>query len=174
MVKIEIQGLRDIERAMLALPGKMDKKLLDQGLIQGAMLVRDEARNKVPLLRVPDARRLRGTVQRAIRAGRVRPEQYTATVWVRVRPLTGAQRTRFKKKRGKGGGADNPRDPFYWAFLEFGTSKHPARPFMRPAFESRKFAAVTKAIDTLRPLVAAEIDKLGAANRFMNNLRRAG
>ena len=27
-------------------------------------------------------------------------------------------------------------DPFYWWFHEFGTSKMPARPFMRPAFES--------------------------------------
>lgn len=27
-------------------------------------------------------------------------------------------------------------DPFYWWFHEFGTSKMPARPFMRPAFEA--------------------------------------
>lgn len=166
-VKIEIKGLQEINQAMLALPKRMDKKLLDQGLIEGAKLIRDDARARVPLLRAPDARRLRGTIQRSIRAGRVRPEQYAATVWVRVWPLSKRSVANFKKRRGKGGGGDNPNDPFYWAFVEFGTSKMPARPFLRPAFESRKGAAVTKAIETLRPLVETEIARLGAFSRFM-------
>jgi HK97 gp10 family phage protein len=29
-------------------------------------------------------------------------------------------------------------DAYYWRFLEFGTVKRPATPFLRPAFESNK------------------------------------
>ena len=170
--EIRIRGLNEINTALRQLPGRMDKKLLDRGLIEGAKLIRDDARARVPLLQHPDPRRLRGTIQKAIRAGRVRPEgRYRATVWVRVRPLTRRQMARFKKKRGSGG-QNNPRDPYYWAWVEFGTSKMSARPFMRPAFESKKLEAVHTAVDTLRPLVEAEIAKLGAFSRSLNYARR--
>jgi len=29
-------------------------------------------------------------------------------------------------------------DAYYWRFVEFGTAKMAARPFMRPAFEAKK------------------------------------
>lgn len=35
-------------------------------------------------------------------------------------------------------------DAFYWRFVEFGTSHAAARPFMRPAFESMKKAAIDR------------------------------
>lgn len=159
-VTIRINGLREIQSAMAQLPKKVDRKMLDQGLIAGATLVRDEARDKVPLLKVPDARRRRGTLRRAIRAGRVRPTQYAATVWVRVRQLTKRQITNYKAKN-KSGAKNNPNDPFYWVFVEFGTSTQPARPFLRPAFESKKQAAVLKSVALFREKVQAEIAKLG-------------
>lgn len=158
---IEIRGLREIQDAMRELPKRINRNMLDQGLLTGARIVRDEAKARVPLLREPDARRRRGTLQRAIRAGRVRPQGYAAAVWVRVRKLTGKQIARFKAK-GKGKGSQNPNDPFYWAFVEFGTSTQPARPFMRPAFEARKVEAVNKSVGYFRQRVQAEIAKLGA------------
>ena len=42
-------------------------------------------------------------------------------------------------------------DTFYWRFLEFGTSKMRARPFMRPAMLTKQqaaFDAVAAAVDT--------------------------
>jgi HK97 gp10 family phage protein len=163
-VSIRINGLRAIQQALNELPKKVDRKLLNQGLIAGATLVRDDARDRVPLLQVPDARRRRGTLRRAIRAGRVRPTQYAATVWVRIRQLTRRQVTKYKAKN-KGSAKDNPNDPFYWAFVEFGTSTQPARPFMRPAFEAKKQAAVLKSVGLFRERVQAEIAKLGRKQR---------
>ena len=156
---------------MLQLPQRLDNKLLNQGLIAGARVVRDEARRRAPVLKIPDPRRRAGTLRRSIRAMRIRPPHYAATAIVRVRGLTRKQIGAFKKKRGAGG-ANNPNDPFYWRFVEFGTSTMGARPFLRPAFESKKEAAVRLAIATLRPLVAAEINKLGAAQRMITNLIR--
>jgi HK97 gp10 family phage protein len=34
------------------------------------------------------------------------------------------------------------RKAWYWLFIEFGTEKMPARPFLRPAFEARKEEAL--------------------------------
>ncbi|HHH0965688.1 TPA: HK97-gp10 family putative phage morphogenesis protein, partial [Yersinia enterocolitica] len=36
---------------------------------------------------------------------------------------------------------------FYWRFLELGTSKFPAVPFIRPAFDSKADASAQAAID---------------------------
>lgn len=164
IVNVEIKGLKEIKEAMLALPPKMDRPLLNRSLVLGARLVRDAARQLAPLLKVPDARRVQGAIRRAIQAGAVRPEQYTATVWVRVRPLTRKQIASFKKKTGKSAGA-NINDAYYWRFVEFGTSKMSAQPFMRPAFESRKLEAVATVIADLRPRVQAAIEKLGKGYR---------
>lgn len=160
VASVGVSGTRDILDALERLPKKVDRPLLNRSLLVGARLIRDLARQLVPQLQVPDPRRVRGVLRRAIQAAAIRPDEYTATTWVRVRPLTRRQIANFKRKQGKGA-ANNPNDPFYWIFVEFGTQKMPARPFMRPAFESRKLAAVNAAIDDMRERVQAEIRKLG-------------
>lgn len=157
---IKIHGAAEIRRAMQELPKRVDQKMLNEGLLAGARLVRDEAKQRVPLLKVPDPRRVRGAIRRAIVAGRVRPERYAATVLVRVRKLTKGQVARWKKKSGKAGAA-NPADPFYWWFVERGTSKMAAQPFMRGAFEGRKEQAVRTAMERFHRRVQEEIARLG-------------
>ena len=169
--EIRIHGLNEIRRAMLQLPQRLDNKLLNKGLLAGAQVVRDEARTRAPILKQETPRRRAGVLRRAISAMRVRPVRYAATAIVRVRNLTTRQISAFKRKSGKGGAA-NPRDPFYWRFVEFGTSKMAAIPFLRPAFDRKKETAVRVAIATLKPLVEAEIAKLGAASRAVTNLLR--
>ena len=39
---------------------------------------------------------------------------------------------------------------FYWRFLEFGTAKMGARPFMRPAFDARRGDALNKMREVLK------------------------
>jgi len=48
------------------------------------------------------------------------------------------------------------KDAFYGRFLEFGTSKMAARPFLRPAFEAKKQAAAA-AVDDVIQTKAAEL-----------------
>lgn len=162
---VQIHGLRQLQDAMRQLPAKVDRQLLNEGLLVGARQVSEDAKRRVPLLRVPDPRRVRGALQKAIQAIRVRPRGYTATVLVRVRQLTKAQIRSFKKRQSRRGarvtGQSNPADPFYWVFVEFGTSKMAARPFLRPAFEARKVEAVNAAVAKFRERIQAEIEKLG-------------
>lgn len=180
MIQIKVKGTKAILDAMAALPRRIDRKLLEQSLLVGAVITRDEARSRVPTLQkeyqypsgtVKPVGRRAGTLRRAIRAGRVRPEGSAAKVWVRVRRLTSRQVSAFKRKN-KVSAALNPNDPFYWRFVEFGTSKMAARPFMRPAFEGTKFAAVRAIITDAGPRVQAEVAKLGATARFKNQVQR--
>ncbi|HGN2540501.1 TPA: HK97-gp10 family putative phage morphogenesis protein, partial [Proteus mirabilis] len=39
---------------------------------------------------------------------------------------------------------------FYWWFVEFGTAKMPAQPFMRPSFEAKKEATAKVIVQTLK------------------------
>lgn len=67
---------------------------------------------------------------------------------------------RFTKKyRGHGRGARGKARAgkeylldvaFYWRFLEFGTAKMGARPFMRPAFDARREDALNKMREVLK------------------------
>ena len=77
---------------------------------------------------------------------------------IRVKGLTAKQRGAFKAKNASSG-AYNPKDPFYWRFVEFGTSKMPAKPFMRPAFEQSKEKAETEIIKTLKDGIESEAGK---------------
>jgi len=54
------------------------------------------------------------------------------------------------KKKGRGG------DTFYWRFLEFGTAKMPAKPFMRPAIDTKQKEAIDKFVEAYKK----QLDKL--------------
>ncbi len=42
---------------------------------------------------------------------------------------------------------------YYWRFIEEGTSKMPAKPFVRPAFESTKDAAAEKMVNEISGVI---------------------
>lgn len=160
-IRLETQGLRELEAQMRQLPALLDRRILDAGLLAGARLVRDEAKQLAPELSVEDPRWERGALKRAIAATRIRPQQYASEVIVRVRKLTKKQLGLFSRRRFAGGRLRraDPRDAFYWMFVEFGTAKMRAQPFLRPAFEAKKEQAVQKAIDAIRDRVQRELQK---------------
>ena len=52
-------------------------------------------------------------------------------------------------------------DAYYGAFVEFGTSKMAARPFMRPAFETRRDYAIEAMRAYLAERIPRELEKAG-------------
>jgi len=56
------------------------------------------------------------------------------------------------QKQGKRGTLSQ--DAWYWRFLEFGTRKMAARPFLRPALESRR----TQAVDAIKARLRQRIE----------------
>jgi len=144
---MKIEGLDGLRLALQELPKEVAKKVLSNAVSKGARVVRDEAKQIVPTLKVPDKRRTAGLLKRMLRVvrGKRRSDTESAS-FVAVRGLSNKKIAAFKKATGKKG-ADNPLDPFYWSILEFGKSSRTAHPFIRPAFNRKKEVAA-KAIGT--------------------------
>jgi HK97 gp10 family phage protein len=127
MAAEQITGLRDFQSKLREIPKTLRRRVLRNALAAGARIVRDEAKRQAPVLS-PENRsvpyRTPGTVRRAIsvRTSKADRREGNVGVFVNVRPAKSGAR-----------GAKSPSDPFYWRFLEFGTSKMAARPFLRPA-----------------------------------------
>lgn len=123
---ITVRGLRELQAAMRALPKRLDRRILNAALMAGARPMVKAAKAKVPV----DTAALKS----GIRATPVRPKQHTATVHVGI-----GRARQSKAERAKGA---KKYTPWYGFLVEFGTSKMSARPFLRPAFETTKQAAV--------------------------------
>jgi HK97 gp10 family phage protein len=117
---IRIEGLKELEMRLKALPQKIAGKALYSGLMAGAEVIRKEAANRAPK---KTGRLKRNIVKRREKA----PPGLSASVVIGVR-----------------------KEAFYWRFVEFGTSKLPARPFLRPAFDTQKEAAAGRIAAKLR------------------------
>jgi len=136
-----IEGARALQRSLKRLPRDVRRRVVNRALRLGAIEVRDTARSLAPRdtgflvtkinLKVDSPSRLRSTSL----AGRVR----IGVERGRERPVRVLGRLRRTKRTQRGLDFDQ-RDPYYWIFLEFGTSRMPARPFLTPAFEMRKFS----------------------------------
>ncbi|WP_339935160.1 HK97-gp10 family putative phage morphogenesis protein [Vreelandella glaciei] len=129
--KLDFSGLASIEEDLKLLTRAENDRVRRQGARAGAGVVRDEARRRAP--------KLSGKLSKNIIAVTAKvSENSRATAGVRVR------------EEGK---ANNPRNAFYWRFKELGTSKMPATPFIRPAFDATEQqagdAAVNKILEAL-------------------------
>jgi HK97 gp10 family phage protein len=155
MAAESVQGVGELVRKLNSLPDAMKRRVLRNALAAGARTVRDEAKRLAPVLSAENARsapfRKPGTVKDAItvRTSKVARREGNVGVFVNVRPARGAQyraetlrsrilgvkvKRRTLKAEGQRG-AKSRNDPFYWRFLEFGTKRMGARPFLQPAAE---------------------------------------
>jgi len=118
MIGAKVTGIPDLKAALAGIVPKLRVRALRNALAAGARVVQREARAQAPVINPSSAAvrkgyRTPGTVRKAIsvRTSKLARRNGDVGVFVNVRPA----------KRGARG-AKNPRDPFYWRFLEFGTS----------------------------------------------------
>jgi HK97 gp10 family phage protein len=156
-----VAGLKELLAGLNALPAELGKKAIWSALTGGAKPVKDRAVALVPVLDqshplVRAGQRKPGTLKKAIRVSRSKinkGQRGLYEVIIRIKPLKSAQKKRFKAQTGLRGTL-NPDDPFYWRWVEFGTSKMPARPFLRPAFATTK----TEQLERMRVRMVAGIE----------------
>jgi HK97 gp10 family phage protein len=151
---MKLTGFDELARGLRELPDNLAKNDLRSAVAAGAAEIRKEVRQNA--LRIKDT----GTLARSIYQKQIRelsgPDKQTFFV--------GARRGKKYQKVGKKGLSQ---DAFYAPFVEFGhytrkrkdgkTVPHwvSPKPFMRPAFDTKKEAAVTAIGDKLRARIQA-------------------
>jgi HK97 gp10 family phage protein len=160
---VQIEGLADLKRRLEALPKEVGAKgggPARAALFRGAKVIRDQA--------IANAPRETGFLISQIAALRSRnPRIYGATEMYSVgvklgkaRRYANTKRNRGKQRVGKTYNVEG--NAFYWRFIEFGTEKRGATPFLRPAFESRKEDALDTIVRELGAGIDRAVRKLGA------------
>lgn len=154
---VRIEGLDEFKRKLAEIPRAMRKRVLRNALAAGAREVRDVAKRNAPVMTLGTSLsapyRKPGTVKQAIRVRTSKADRKAGDVgvFVNVKPAKAGQR-----------GAKSPNDPFYWRWLEFGTRKMAARPFLQQAT-----SALPKALAIFEARIAKwinETDRSGQVN----------
>jgi HK97 gp10 family phage protein len=179
--RVTIKGLAEFRVQMAELPAKMQRGALRTMMRDAMKVVRDDARANAPKLTKAVTKngvpvRLPGTLRNAIsvRTSKTEDKAGNVGVFVNVRPLKGntyrkagsyttpqsQRRSRYLLTKKSQRGADNPRDPYFWRWIEFGT-------------KARKTKS-GKALGAVRPykFLQGAADKLqAAADKFSANLQ---
>lgn len=163
MSDFKLQGLEDLDRKLkqLADPRKI-KNIARKALRQGANVVRDAARQNAKALDDPEsseriwknitvqAKRSKDNSQVKMTVGvRGGAKQYVSSKENVRKGLAGKTYKTLGDRSNPGG------DTWYFRFIEFGTSRQPPTPFMRPAL-SKNIGAAENAFATRFNL---ELDK---------------
>lgn len=120
-----VAGVSELRRAFAELPEKLAKKVIRQSIRKGLKPIQAEAQRLAP-----------------VREGLLKKR-------IKIRAFT-------KRKRGiigleiRVGQGDFLGKTFYAAMVEFGTSKMPARPYMRPAFDTKGNEALALVMALIR------------------------
>ncbi len=121
---LDFSGLEDISRDLQLLSGAENNRVLREATRAGANVLKEEVVSRAPVRR-GKLRRNVVVLSRCSRDGGME-----SGVHIRgVNPDTGNSDNTMK--------ADNPRNAFYWRFVEMGTVNMPPHPFVRPAFDVR-------------------------------------
>lgn len=159
-VSFQLEGADAVLRRMRALPEKLQKKAALAALRKGAAVVRRAA--------IANARRFdRSETPNKIYeqvVSRTNPKRgkIAGGVAISIGIKGGAKQyvdNRANRRAGRVGGSyegAGVNGLYYWRFLEFGTSKMRAQPFLRPALEHNVDAATVAIMVELN----AQLDKL--------------
>ena len=147
---VEVRGLKELNEALRQLPDRIARNVLRGATSAGAAVIRKEAKVKAPVYtgQVSAGHPPPGTLRRAVYQKQIRE----LSSLVKQTFYVGVRVGRNASKKGL--------DAFYWRFIEFGTSKQPARPFLRPAFETKKLEAIAAIKQYLTDRIPKEVDKL--------------
>ncbi|OKO99378.1 HK97-gp10 family putative phage morphogenesis protein [Xenorhabdus eapokensis] len=143
---LDFSSLQDIARDLEALSRAENNQTLRKAMYAAASLLRDEVRVKAP--------KRTGKLSRNIVASNRRTQngEASAGVYVRGSNAKGTNSDTTMKK-------DDPRNAYYWRFLENGTSKMAAQPFIRPAFDAKSDEAAEFAMKRLNQAIDEALSK---------------
>ena len=134
---LDLSGFAELSRDLELLSRAENTRVLREATKAAADMLRDEVRQSAP--------RRTGRLVRNIVTGGQRSKgrnEVAAGVYVRGTNAAGTNSDSEMK-------TDDPRNAFYWRFLENGTSKMAPQPFIRPTFDSKADEAADLALSKL-------------------------
>lgn len=161
-VEFKFPDLHNLIDRMKHLDNKVQSTIARRATLKGINVIRDQARanaQRVDDPKTPNNIATNITTQYASKLSRM---QRGAAYRLGVRGGAQSQKglepepthTATGRKRKQWGG-----DTFYWRFLEFGTSKMAAKPFMRPALFQKGNEAMRVAMEEALRLIGQEATK---------------
>lgn len=172
-IEFKVEGLDALVKKMEGLTYDIKYKGGRFALRKAAQVIRDEARRNAE--RIDDLSSPENISLNIVERWSGRRFRRTGDLMFRVGVLGGARKyanTRENVRKGRagqfystGGDSGNPGgDTWYWRFLEFGTERSKARPFLRPAVDKSAGAALEEFV--------RQYDK--ALDRAIRRLERSG
>lgn len=140
MAEVKIEGLKEAVAALRALPAELASKNggpIRSALYRAAKVIKDDAIQRAPTgTGTPRPGNLKKNIIliRDRNPGRENGAAERYVVTVRKKRMGKNSNALFRVLKGG--------DAWYAHFVEYGTSKQPAQPFLRPAFESKKHEAL--------------------------------
>jgi HK97 gp10 family phage protein len=148
VITFKVEGLQELERRLLEFGPKVARNGLRAANFAGAKVFREAAKQSAPVRT--------GLLKASISAFKRQSPQNVAKHSVGVKGVrkkyANTAANRRARRVGRKYQADGP--AFYGRFLEFGTSKMSARPFLRPAFQNN----IGNAIDAVKVRLAKAIE----------------
>jgi HK97 gp10 family phage protein len=151
---INIEGLDAVLATMAALPASITKNALPFAMRKGAQVWVNDAKRRAPVLQADTKYRVKGKVRDliALRKRKRKPSGIALVYSVGV--LGGASATYGNTKANRRKGIVGQKfatggNAYYWRFLEFGTQKMKARPFLRPAFDTTQDQVISAVVNGL-------------------------
>lgn len=156
-----VKGMRELSEALRQLPQRIARNALRQSVAAGASVIRSDAKARAPMATAPPGpgQPLPGTLKRSILIRHLSERSgLTSQTYV-----VGVRHGKRYRKQGKKG--NRSQDAYYWRWVEFGTVKMSARPFLRPAFEANKEKAVQVIGEYLARRIPEEVATLPGARK---------
>ena len=135
-ISFEIKGLDALQAKLQAVSFDMQKKGGRFALRKAAQVIRDKAISNAASIDDPESRE---SISKNITErwnGRLNKKSGGNDMGFRIGVLGGAKDTGKEDSKNPGG------TTFHWRFIEFGTAKMAAKPFMRPALEQSQAQVV--------------------------------
>lgn len=156
-----VAGLKELQQALKELPDRISKNVLRGAVAAGAAIIRKEAIARAPVYTgsVAEGHPPPGTLKRSIYQKQILEYSNLTQQMFYVGVRHGKKYQKQGKKRNLS------QDAYYAKWVEFGTSKMPAHPYLRPAFEAKKNDAVQSIKDYLAKRIPEEAAKLPGAKR---------
>ncbi len=140
-MKFDLNGVDELIKKLQRTQKEMIEKEAPKALAKAARVIRDEAKRRAELIDNPKS-----------------PENIAKNIVVRKARKKDTKHDEIKYKIGVAGGAKSGADgkvpaggdTWYWRFIEFGTVKMPARPFLRPAIAAKEQEAAAVFISSFK------------------------